>query len=111
MLKIKNGITARFSRQILKHNAKIHNGMADNVTPEFSDQAKNFKPGIYRHFKGGMYHALFVARSSEDRNEEFVVYKSLEKGLMWIRPLTMFLEEVDRDGYKGPRFVWIREKT
>ena len=65
-----------------------------------------FKPGIYKHFKGGMYEAFFVARSSEAREEEFVVYKSLDKGLMWVRPLTMWNEHVERDGYSGPRFVY-----
>lgn len=74
---------------------------------ELSQQAKSFKPGIYRHFKGGMYKALFVARHSEAHDQEFVVYESLDRGLMWIRPLAMFIEEVERDGYKGPRFVWV----
>lgn len=78
-------------------------------TSELSEKAKSFKPGIYRHFKGGLYQALFVARSSEARDQECVVYKSLEKGFIWIRPLDMFLETVERDGYKGPRFVWIQE--
>lgn len=77
--------------------------------PELSQQAKDFRPGIYRHFKGGLYKALFVARNSEARNEEFVVYQSLEKGLIWVRPLGMFLENVDRDGYKGPRFSFVEE--
>ncbi len=77
---------------------------------ELSDLAKSFKPGMYKHFKGGMYEALLVGRSSEDREQEFVVYRSLEKGITWIRPIKMFFEEVDRDGYKGPRFQWVGEK-
>ena len=78
-------------------------------TPELSNQAKNFKIGIYKHFKGGLYQALFVARSSEDIDQEFVVYKSLEKGLIWVRPLMMFLENVDRDGYSGQRFSFVEK--
>ena len=70
---------------------------------------RSFKPGLYKHFKGGMYQAFFVARHSEDREKEFVVYKSLEKGSIWVRPLDMFLEDVERDGYKGPRFKYIGE--
>ena len=77
--------------------------------PELSGQAKNFKPGIYRHFKGGMYEALFVARDSEDRDKELVIYRSLEKGYIWARPLTMFLEEVNRTDYKGPRFTRVQD--
>lgn len=80
-----------------------------DTTSELSEKAQSFKPGIYRHFKGGMYKALFVARHSEAHEQEFVVYQSLEKGGVWVRPLDMFLENVDRDGYKGPRFVWVRD--
>lgn len=65
------------------------------------------EPGIYKHFKGGMYEVLYVAKYSEDPEQEFVVYKSLEKGTHWVRPLSMFIEEVERDGYKGPRFVFV----
>ena len=70
----------------------------------------DFKPGIYRHFKGGLYEALFLAKNSENPKEEFVVYKSLENGGIWIRPAKMFFEEVKREEYEGPRFAWVREK-
>ena len=69
------------------------------------------KTGKYRHFKGGMYEVLFVAKNSENPEEEFVVYKSLEKGDVWVRPLKMFTEEIERDGYKGPRFKYIAKKS
>ncbi len=67
------------------------------------------KLGIYRHFKGNEYKVIGVAKHSETQ-EEFVVYQALygEYGL-WVRPLKMFTEEVEKDGYKGPRFVWVRE--
>lgn len=77
---------------------------------ELSEQAKNFKHGTYRHFKGGEYKTICVGRSSEERDKEFVVYQSLDRGHVWIRPLEMFLEDVDRDGYKGPRFTFIEEQ-
>ena len=68
------------------------------------------KPGIYRHFKGGEYYVLGVAKHSETQ-EEFVLYQHLgeDKG-MWVRPLHMFFEGVDRPEipYKGPRFRFIR---
>lgn len=83
--------------------------MIMDEVPELSEQAKNLKPGIYKHFKGGLFQVFFVGRSSEDRSQEFVVYKSQEKGFIWIRPLTMFLENVDRDDYRGPRFSFIEE--
>lgn len=76
-------------------------------TPPLSIAAQNFKTGMYKHFKGGLYKAHFVGRDSEDKSREFVVYQSLEKGFVWVRPLAMFLENVDRDGYKGPRFTFV----
>ncbi len=62
-------------------------------------------PGTYRHFKGGLYSVVGVARHSETE-EELVVYRPLagDQGL-WVRPLAMWNERVDRDGYAGPRFV------
>ena len=43
----------------------------------------------YRHFKGGEYELLAVARHSEN-NEELVIYRSLKDGQVWARPKTMF---------------------
>ena len=41
----------------------------------------------YRHFKGGKYRMIGVARDSEDPARDLVVYQALygEKGL-WVRP-------------------------
>ena len=88
-----------------------NNKLRYDSVPSLFDQAKNFRPGIYRHYKGDLYNALFVARSSEARDEEFVVYQSLKKGFIWVRPLVMFLENVEIDGKKQPRFKWVRNKT
>ncbi len=78
---------------------------------ELSELAKFFKPGIYRHFKGGVYEALFVGRHSENPSEEFIVYRNLENGGVWVRPIAMWFDEVDKAEYKGPRFIWVREKV
>jgi hypothetical protein len=62
-------------------------------------------PGRYRHFKGNEYDVLGVARHSET-HEAMVVYRPVEgDGGWWVRPLAMFTETVERDGYQGPRFV------
>lgn len=63
-------------------------------------------PGIYRHFKGNRYRVWGVVRHSETQ-EKMVLYQALygEYGL-WVRPLSMFLEEVERDGRKMPRFSY-----
>jgi len=68
------------------------------------------KPGKYRHFKGNLYEVIGIAKHTETL-EEVVVYRALygEHGL-WVRPVKMWEEEVDRDGYKGPRFQYIGDK-
>jgi len=74
---------------------------------ELSDQAKKFKLGTYRHYKGGLYQVLGVANHSETL-EEMVYYKHLDDGSFWVRPLKMFLDEVEVDGVKKPRFEYLR---
>ena len=55
--------------------------------------------GIYRHFKGDYYLVVDVAKYSETK-EDVVVYRKLyEDGSLWIRPLEMFLSEVDHEKY------------
>ena len=68
------------------------------------------KPGIYRHFKGNEYRLLYTAKHSETL-EDMVVYQALygERGI-WVRSAAMWAEEVERDGYRGPRFQWVREE-
>lgn len=63
------------------------------------------KPGRYRHFKGKDYHVLGVARHSET-GEDMVIYRPLygEKAL-WVRPLSMFVEQVEHEGRRQPRFA------
>ena len=67
------------------------------------------KPGKYRHFKGNYYEVIGVARHSETM-EEMVVYRALygEHGL-WVRPAAMWTENIDRDGYRGPRFQYVEQ--
>ena len=69
--------------------------------------SEEIRPGRYRHFKGKEYEVLGVARHSETE-EEYVVYRPLYgEHSLWVRPASMWLEAVDRDGYRGPRFVRI----
>lgn len=70
------------------------------------EQAK-IKLGKYRHFKGSEYEVLCLAKHSETM-EEMVVYRALygECGI-WVRPLSMWLEEVTRDGKTEKRFTYI----
>lgn len=58
----------------------------------------------YRHFKGNEYLVMHIAKHSETL-EELVVYQALydEMGV-WVRPLEMFLEQVEVDGQTVNRF-------
>lgn len=42
----------------------------DDALPPLSEAAKNFQPGVYRHYKGDLYHAYFVGRMSEAREND-----------------------------------------
>lgn len=63
----------------------------------------------YRHFKGKEYLVMHIAKDSETL-QEMVVYQALygEYGI-WVRPLEMFLEQVEVDGKKVYRFEEIVE--
>ena len=65
------------------------------------------KPGIYRHFKGNYYRLVTIAKHSETL-EPMIVYQALygERGF-WVRPLSMWSEQVTRDGVTATRFTYI----
>lgn len=72
------------------------------------------KKGTYRHYKGGIYEVISVACHSETL-EWCVVYQSRERerlGLpsVWVRPYSMFVEQVEIDGVRKPRFEKIDDK-
>ena len=77
--------------------------------PPLSEKAQSVKSGLYKHFKGGLYEVIGVGRLSEDIQQEVVIYKSREHGGIFVRPLEMFLEYVERGGYQGPRFRYLPE--
>jgi hypothetical protein len=61
--------------------------------------------GRYRHYKGGEYEVLGVARHSET-GQALVVYRPLYgAGELWVRPHAMFVEDVVVDGVRQPRFA------
>lgn len=70
---------------------------------------ESIKSGRYRHFKGKEYEVLGVARHSETE-EELVVYRALYGDFsLWVRPVSMWNETVERDGKTFRRFTYIGE--
>lgn len=69
------------------------------------------QPGIYRHFKGGEYELVGVARCSETL-QALVVYRPLYgTGELWVRPWEMFTEQIMLDGVRQPRFAALAVNT
>lgn len=63
------------------------------------------KIGTYRHFKGGRYEVIALAKHSESL-ESMVVYRALYgDGQVWVRPASMWNEEVEYKGKKVKRFT------
>lgn len=80
----------------------------NHTLPTPQDEApERLRKGIYRHFKGQYYQVIDVAQHC-DTEEFMVVYRALygKRGL-WVRPLTHFVEYVEREGTLTPRFQWM----
>ena len=76
---------------------------------------RTFKPGVYKHFKGGMYYALMLAKDSETE-EDMVVYiplyyKEDSNTKAWVRSLDDFMstKKLD-DGKVVNRFEFVSER-
>lgn len=54
---------------------------------------------VYKHFKGNYYIVVDIATHSETKGQ-YVVYRRLYgDGKLFVRPLEMFLSEVDHEKY------------
>lgn len=74
------------------------------------------KSGIYRHFKGNIYHVLGVSENTEtgELTVMYIPQHGAHAGKLSNRKLEMFLEIVanhkERPDYTGPRFELLEEK-
>ena len=69
------------------------------------------KTGIYEHYKGKKCRVIGVAKHSETL-EDLIVYESLydnKTSKLWVRPISMFEEEIEVEGKKVPRFKFLSE--
>lgn len=63
--------------------------------------------GKYKHFKGNEYIVTNIASHTETGEQMVIYYDCNNPSKIWVRPLDMFVQEVDRPEYKGPRFIRI----
>ena len=65
------------------------------------------QPGKYQHFKGNFYQVIDTVTHSETQ-ETLVLYKPLYgEQALWVRPIEMFVEEIERDGKVSKRFTLV----
>ena len=61
-------------------------------------------PGVYRHYKGGLYRVLHLG-TDEENDVPVVIYQAQNaEGRIWVRPVARFIELVDVGGVVSPRF-------
>lgn len=58
---------------------------------------------IFRHYKGGEYEIVETG-FLENGGEPAVIYRSLDKGIVWIRTAENFYETVIENDIELPRF-------
>jgi len=69
------------------------------------------KLGYYKHYKDKDYEVLGIVKHSETC-EDYVHYKALYgEGLSWVRPASMFSEQVTIEGVDRPRFEYLGPAT
>lgn len=66
---------------------------------------RKIKPGMYRHFQGGMYRVLSTATHTET-GEKLVICRDENSGKVWAQPYEMFVSPVDREKYPDANQKW-----
>lgn len=96
-------LAGQFNKSLNEHELKCSNPQ------DYRNSGEVKKFGIYEHYKGNRYQVVGLVKNSETQ-EEMVVYQALYGNRqLWTRPLWMFLEKVEVDNQKMPRFRYIGE--
>jgi hypothetical protein len=72
-------------------------------------------PGVYRHYRDQKEYEVLGVGTHSETLEALVIYRALYtsrefgKNHIWARPAPAFLEEVEYNGSRTPRFIFIRE--
>lgn len=59
---------------------------------------------IFRHYKGDKYE-IVATGFLEDSEAPCVIYRSVEKNIVWVRTAKNFLESVEHEGIQQARFA------
>lgn len=87
-------------------NTTIDLKQPEQILPCVNDE---LELGKYRHYKGKNYTLLYIGTHSET-NERYAIYReAYGQGNVWVRPLSMFQEEVDYEGNRVKRFTFIHK--
>lgn len=64
--------------------------------------------GRYRHSKSGQIYRVLGGAKHSETLEDLVVYQAENEPFrIWVRPISMFFDEVELEGKKTPRFELI----
>lgn len=72
--------------------------------------ADAIETGEYQHYKGGFYDVIGVGKDTET-GADVVLYRPMYESdvAYWVRPLTMFCDDVIVNGVHVPRFRKVRD--
>lgn len=92
------------TRTVTEQETVSNKAPAAEPTPKLPDRGT---PGRYRHYKGGEYEFIAIAKHSETM-EDLVIYKETwGEGKIWARPASMFYQFVNVGDKQVPRFEHI----
>ena len=84
---------------MMTEGMELMNDNRMNVQAEIRHIKEDMVGYLYKHFKGGLYVVTDIAVHSETE-EPMVIYRSYnDPSLVWCRPLSMFVSEVDHEKY------------